>query len=54
MKKVLVSGAAGCIGTQVIKYLLAEGKYEITALALKNKTVFKRLRRFKKRYYKIC
>ena len=49
MKKVLVTGAAGCIGTQVIKYLLAEGKYEITALDLKNKTVFKRLRRFKKR-----
>ena len=49
MKKVLVTGAAGCIGTQVIKYLLAEGKYEITALDLKNKTVFRRLRRFKKR-----
>ena len=49
MKKVLVTGAAGCIGTQVIKYLLAEGKYEITALDLKNKTVFKRLKRFKKR-----
>ena len=49
MKKVLVTGAAGCIGTQVIKYLLAEGKYEITALDLKNKTVFRRLKRFKKR-----
>ena len=49
MKKVLVTGAAGSIGIHVIKYLLAEGKYEITALDLKNKNVFKRLRRFKKR-----
>ena len=49
MKKVLVTGAAGSIGVHVIKYLLAEGKYEITALDLKNKNVFKRLRRFKKR-----
>ena len=30
MKKVLVTGAAGCIGTQVIKYLLAEGLEKIT------------------------
>ena len=49
MKKVLVTGAAGSIGVHVIKYLLAEGKYEVTALDLKNKTVFKNLRRFKKR-----
>ena len=49
MKKVLVTGAAGSIGIHVIKYLLAEGKYEITALDLKNKNVFKRMRRFKKR-----
>ena len=31
MKKVLVTGAAGAIGLSLIKYLLAEGKYEITA-----------------------
>ena len=49
MKKVLVTGAAGSIGVHVIKYLLAEGKYEITALDLKNKNVFKRLKRLKKR-----
>ena len=49
MKKVLVTGAAGSIGVHVIKYLLAEGKYEVTALDLKNKYVFKRMRRFKKR-----
>lgn len=49
MKKVLVTGAAGSIGMQVIKYLLAEGKYEITALDLKNKKVYKRLHRYRKR-----
>lgn len=49
MKKVLVTGAAGSVGLQVIKYLLAEGKYEITALDLKNKKVYKRLHRYRKR-----
>ena len=49
MKKVLVTGAAGSIGTHVIKYLLAEGKYEVTALDLKNKNVFKKMKRFRKR-----
>ncbi len=49
MKKVLVTGAAGAIGIHVVKYLLAEGKYEITVLDLKNKNVFSRLKRFKKR-----
>ena len=49
MKKVLVTGAAGSVGIQVIKYLLAEGKYEVTALDLKNKVVFKKMRRFRKR-----
>ena len=49
MKKVLVTGAAGSIGVHVIKYLLAEAKYEVTALDLKNKYVFKRMPRFKKR-----
>lgn len=49
MKKVLVTGAAGTVGLQVIRFLLSEGKYEITALELKNKQVYKRLRSFRKR-----
>lgn len=49
MKKVLVTGAAGAVGIHVIKYLLAEGKYEITVLDLKNKTTFQRFKRFKRR-----
>ena len=49
VKKVLVTGAAGTVGVYVAKYLLAEGKYEVTLLDLKNKTVFNRLKRFKKR-----
>ncbi len=49
MKKVLVTGAGGTIGLQTIRYLLSEGKYEITALELKDKHVYKRLKRFRKR-----
>lgn len=49
MKKVLVTGAAGAIGIHVVKYLLMEGKYEITVLDLKNKNSFQKLKRFKKR-----
>lgn len=49
MKKILVTGAAGAVGLHLIKYLLAEGKYEITALDLKNKKVYKRLKRYRKR-----
>ena len=49
MKKVLVTGAAGSIGLCLIKYLLSEGKYEITALDLKTKNVYKRLRRYRHR-----
>lgn len=49
MKKVLVTGAAGTIGLHVIKNLLSEGKYEITALDLKNKRSINRLKRFKRR-----
>lgn len=49
MKKVLVTGAAGTIGLQVIRFLLSEGKYEITALELKSKYVYKRLKKFRKR-----
>jgi len=49
MKKILVTGAAGSIGIQVIKYLLSEGKYEITALDLRNKKVLKKLKKYRKR-----
>jgi len=49
MKKVLVTGAAGSIGLFTIKYLLSEGKYEITALDLKNSGSFKRLKRYRRR-----
>lgn len=49
MKKVLVTGAAGTIGINVIKYLLSEGKYEITAVDLKNRGNYKRLKRYRRR-----
>ena len=49
MKKVLITGAAGSVGLCVIKYLLSEGKYEITALDLKNKKSINNLKRYKKR-----
>ncbi len=49
MKKILVTGAGGTVGLQVIRFLLSEGKYEITALDLKNKQVYKRLKSFRKR-----
>lgn len=49
MKKVLVTGAGGTVGIQVIRFLLSEGKYEITALDIKNKHVYKRLKPFRKR-----
>lgn len=49
MKKVLVTGAAGSVGLLVLRYLLAEGKYEITALDLKNRDTLKKLKKYKKR-----
>ena len=49
MKKVLVTGAAGAIGSLVIKYLLSEGKYEITGVDLPNSNSTKRLRRYNRR-----
>lgn len=49
MKKILVTGAAGSIGLNVIKYLLSEGKYEITVLDLNNKKSIKNLKRYRKR-----
>lgn len=49
MKKILVIGASGSIGLYVIKYLLSEGKYEITALDLKNKKTLKKLKKYNRR-----
>lgn len=49
MKKVLVTGASGTIGLQVLRFLLSEGKYEITAFDLKSKNVYKKLKQFRKR-----
>ncbi len=49
MIKVLVTGAAGTVGIQTIKYLLSEGKYEITALDLKNSKSYNELKKYKKR-----
>lgn len=49
MKKVLVTGASGAIGVQVVKYLLSEGRYEITILDLKNKCSIQRLKKFRRR-----
>jgi nucleoside-diphosphate-sugar epimerase len=49
MKKILVTGAGGTVGLQVIRFLLSEGKYEITALELKNRHVYKRLKPLRKR-----
>ncbi len=49
MKKVLVTGASGNIGYYVIKYLLMEGKYEITALDLSNKKTIKKLKKYRNR-----
>ncbi len=49
MKKVLVTGAAGIIGLNVIKFLLSEGKYEITLVDLKNKHSMEVLKKYTKR-----
>ena len=49
MKKVLVTGAAGSLGKLVLKYLLIEGKYEITALDLKNKNSHSVLKKYQRR-----
>ena len=48
MKRVLVTGAAGTIGIRTIKYLLSEGKYEVTALDLKNRKHYKKLKKYRK------
>ena len=49
MKKVLVTGAFGSIGKCVLKFLLSEGKYDITALDLKNKKNIKNSKKYDNR-----
>lgn len=49
MKKILVTGAAGKIGFQVIKSLLTESKYQITAFDLKFKNSIKCFKKYGKR-----
>lgn len=49
MKKVLVLGSAGSIGEYTLKYLLSEGKYEITAVDLKNKKTVNKLKKYRNR-----
>ena len=49
MKRVLVTGAAGTIGIKTIKYLLSEGKYDVTALDIKNRKHYKTLKKYRKR-----
>ena len=47
MKKVLVTGAGGTVGIPVIKYLIKENVYEITALDLKSMRSVRRLKKYK-------
>ena len=49
MKNVLITGAAGTVGKKVLKYLLVEGKYNITAVDLKTRHNKKVLRKYRKR-----
>ena len=49
MKKVLVTGAAGAIGVNVLKYLLSEGKYEVTAVDLPNNNSYNNLKKYRRR-----
>lgn len=47
MKKVLVTGAGGMIGFQVISYLVNDKNYEVTALDLKSPSTIKKLSVYK-------
>lgn len=49
MKKVLITGAAGNLGVEVINQLLQEKEYFITAMDLKSLRSTKRLKRFNKK-----
>ena len=46
MEKILVTGAAGSLGEQVIELLLKQKTYEITVLDLKNKESIKKLKKY--------
>ncbi len=48
MKKVLITGAGGTVGKQLVTYLLCEGKYNLTLLDLKinkHKSYFKKYKK---------
>lgn len=49
MKRILVTGGAGSVGRNVVKFLLSEGKYEITVLDLNNKKSKNNLKKYRKR-----
>lgn len=49
MKKILITGAAGSVGRKTIKYLLSEGKYEITAIDIKTSKNKRYLNKYKRR-----
>lgn len=49
LKNIVVTGAAGTIGKKVIKYLLMEGKYNITAVDLKTRHNRHILNKYRKR-----
>ena len=49
MKNIVITGAAGTIGKKVIKYLLMEGKYNITAIDLKTRHNKHVLNKYRKR-----
>ena len=51
MKRVLVTGASGTIGIKTIKYLLSEGKYDVTAVEIKNRKHYKALKRLEIRIF---
>ena len=49
MKKILITGAAGVVGSKVVSQILLESFYEVTLLELKNKSITKKLNKYKKR-----
>lgn len=49
MKKVLITGAGGTIGKELISYLLCEGKYNLTLLDLKTSKHKINFKKYKKR-----
>ncbi len=49
MKNVLIIGGAGTIGRSVVRFLLSEGKYDITVLDIKGRKTYRRLKKYQKR-----